>query len=72
MMGEKHQKNEQQLLIRQFPDKERKYRVQKMGSSRLKSPGMKGREESQQAVRCDTGWVQASQGNRATVTMTTR
>ena len=57
---------------RHFPDKETKYRVQKMGSSGLKRPGMKGREESQQAGRGDTGWAQASQGSRATVTMTTR
>lgn len=57
---------------RHFPDKETKYRVQKTGSSGLKSPGMKGREESQQAGRGDTDGIQASQGNRATVTMATR
>lgn len=54
-----------QAAVGQSPEKQGKYTIQRTGS-----PGLK--EESWQAVRCDTRWVWASQGNRATVTMTKR
>ena len=50
----------------------RKVQSPKDGIIRAQEPWHEGQGGEPEAVRWDTGWVQASQGNTATVTMTTR